>query len=72
MPAAMPALFKSATARAGMLTVKGNGGKVLNVTPDVLLVHPSLEKAALEIVSAQRLANAQVPRQPQGRADGGA
>jgi phage major head subunit gpT-like protein len=48
-----------AAARASMLTIKGNGGKVLNITPETLLVHPSLEKQANEIVAAQRLANGQ-------------
>lgn len=48
-----------AAARAGVLSLKGNGGKVLNITPETLLVHPSLEKAAKDIVAAQRLANGQ-------------
>jgi phage major head subunit gpT-like protein len=48
-----------AAARAGMLSLKGNGGKVLAITPETLLVHPSLEKQAQDIVAAQRLANGQ-------------
>ncbi len=43
-----------ATARAAMASVKGDGGKVLNVMGNTLLVPPSLEKAAREIVVAQR------------------
>lgn len=46
-------------ARAGMLTLKGNGGKVLNIQPDTLMVHPSLEKTAKDIIKAERLANGQ-------------
>lgn len=45
------------TARAGMRGLKGDGGKVLNVNPGVLLVPPSLEGAALDIAKAERLAN---------------
>ena len=48
-----------AAARAGMSIIKGNKGKVLNILPNILLVHPNLEKAAKEIVGAQRLANGQ-------------
>lgn len=47
------------TARANMMSIKGNGGKVLNITPETLLVPPSLEKQAQDIVAAQRLANGQ-------------
>lgn len=46
-----------AAARAAMMSFKSDGGKPLNVTPNVLLVPPSLEKAALDMVQAERLAN---------------
>lgn len=46
-----------AAARAAMMNFKSDGGKPLNVTPNVLLVPPSLEKAALDMVQAERLAN---------------
>ena len=46
-----------ATARAALGSVKGDGGKVLAVTGKVLVVPPSLEKAGLEILNAQRLSN---------------
>lgn len=44
-------------ARAAMASVKGDGGKVLNFTGRVLLVPPTLEKAGLEILNAQRTSN---------------
>ena len=43
--------------RAAMMSVKSDAGKPLNVTPSILLVPPSLEKAALEVIQAERLAN---------------
>lgn len=43
--------------RAAMMSFKADSGKPLNVTPSVLLVPPSLEKAALEVIQAERLAN---------------
>ena len=46
-----------AAARASMQSVKGDGGKVLNVKTKLLVVPPSLEKPALEIVNAERLSN---------------
>lgn len=44
-------------ARASMLSVKGDGGKVLNVKSKLLVVPPTLESAARKIVSAEFLAN---------------
>ncbi|WP_027360256.1 Mu-like prophage major head subunit gpT family protein [Desulforegula conservatrix] len=43
--------------RAAMTGRKGDGGKPLNLNPGLLVVPPSLEKAALDIVKADRLAN---------------
>jgi len=43
-----------ATARAAMGSLKGDGGKVLAIQGNTLLVAPSLEKAARECVVAQR------------------
>lgn len=40
-----------------MITLKGDGGRPLAIRPTVLLVPPSLENAAKEIVEADRLAN---------------
>ncbi|WP_310609231.1 Mu-like prophage major head subunit gpT family protein [Limnohabitans sp.] len=44
-------------ARAAMQTVKKDGGDPLGINPDLLVVGPSNERAALEAVSVQRLAN---------------
>lgn len=44
-------------ARSAMMGFKTDGGKPLAITPSVLLVPPSLEKQALEVVQTQRLAN---------------
>ena len=43
-----------AAARASMATVKGDKGKVLNIQGNLLVVPPSLEKTALEIIKAER------------------
>lgn len=43
-----------ATARAGMMSLKGDRGKVLNIRPTHLVVPPALEKAAAEILTAAR------------------
>jgi phage major head subunit gpT-like protein len=44
-------------ARSAMMSFKSDSGKPLNITPEILLVPPSLEKAALDVVTAERLAN---------------
>ncbi len=46
-----------AAARAAMGSLKGDGGKPLAIMGTLLVVPPSLEKAALEVVKAERLAN---------------
>ena len=46
-------------ARASMMSIKGNGGKVLAIMPDMLLVPPAWEMAAKNIIVAQQLVNAQ-------------
>ena len=46
-----------ASARADMGSFKTDGGKPLNVLPNLLVVPPSLEKTALEVVKATRKAN---------------
>lgn len=46
-----------AAARTAMMSFKSDGGKPLAVTPQILLVPPSLEKAALDVIQAERLAN---------------
>lgn len=46
-----------AAARAAMMSFKGDHGKPLNVKPTLLVVPPSLEKAGLEVLQAERLAN---------------
>lgn len=46
-------------ARAQMMTIKGDNGKVLNIRGGLLLVPPQLEGAALDIIKATRLANGQ-------------
>lgn len=43
-----------AAARASMASLKGDGGKVLNIQGNLLVVPPSLEKTALEIIKAER------------------
>lgn len=48
-----------AAARAGMGSLKGDKGKPLAVRGGLLVVPPSLEKAALDIAKATRLANGQ-------------
>lgn len=44
-------------ARSAMMSFKSDAGKPLGVTPKILLVPPTLEKAALDVVQAERLAN---------------
>lgn len=44
-------------ARAAMMSLKADSGKPLAVTPNLLLVPPSLEGAALNVVQAEALAN---------------
>lgn len=46
-----------ALARAAMMTFKADGGKPLNVRPSLLVVPPSLERDAFNVVQAERLAN---------------
>lgn len=46
-----------AAARASMGSLKGDKGKVLAISGNLLVVPPSLEKAALEVQKAQRNAN---------------
>ena len=46
-----------AAVRTAMLAIKGDNGRPLGIRPSVLLVPPSLEKAALDCVMAERLAN---------------
>jgi phage major head subunit gpT-like protein len=46
-----------AAARAAMSSVKGDKGKVLNISGRLLVVPPSLEKTALEILKSERNAN---------------
>lgn len=50
-----------AAARAALQSVKGDKGKVLNIGTGktILMVPPSLEKAALEVIKAERNANGQ-------------
>jgi phage major head subunit gpT-like protein len=44
-------------ARAAMQGLKGDGGRPLAISPNLLVVPPSLEKRALEVVTVERLAN---------------
>lgn len=44
-------------ARQAMMGFKSDAGKPLGITPNLLLVGPSNEKAALDVVTAERLAN---------------
>jgi phage major head subunit gpT-like protein len=44
-------------ARAAMMSFKADNGKPLGIVPNLLVVPPSLENAALEVVKVQRLAN---------------
>lgn len=46
-------------ARTAMMSLKGDGGRPLGIVPDLLVVPPSLETKADEILSVQRLANGQ-------------
>lgn len=44
-------------ARQAMMSFKSDAGKPLGIMPNLLLVGPSNEKAALDVVQAERLAN---------------
>lgn len=44
-------------ARTAMMSFKGDNGRPLNIRPTLLVVPPSLEKAALDVIQAERLAN---------------
>lgn len=44
-------------ARTAMMSFKADNGKPLAITPKILLVSPNNEKAALDVVQAERLAN---------------
>lgn len=44
-------------ARVAMMNFKADNGKPLGIMPNLLLVGPSNEKAALDVVQAERLAN---------------
>lgn len=44
-------------ARVAMMSFKADNGKPLGITPNILLVGPNNEKKALDMVTAQRLAN---------------
>ena len=46
-----------AAARAAMMSVKADGGRPLGIRPTLLVVPPSLESAALEVLKAERDAN---------------
>ncbi|MBO1856843.1 Mu-like prophage major head subunit gpT family protein [Burkholderia cenocepacia] len=46
-----------AAARASMMEVKSDAGAALNVNPSLLIVPPSLEEQAFEVIKTQRLAN---------------
>lgn len=46
-------------ARTAMMSLKGNGGRPLNIVPDLIVIPPTLETKADEILSVQRLANGQ-------------
>ncbi|WP_085025321.1 Mu-like prophage major head subunit gpT family protein [Ensifer aridi] len=45
------------TARAAMMAFKGDEGRPLGIRPDTLVVGPSLEGAALDLINAATLAN---------------
>lgn len=42
--------------RAKMRTIKGDGGRIINVNPNILLVHPNDEAKALELCNADVIA----------------
>ena len=44
-------------ARAAMMSMQGDNGRPLGLRPQLLVVPPSLEKAAFDVVQAERLAN---------------
>jgi phage major head subunit gpT-like protein len=46
-----------AAARTGLMSLKGDNGKPLGVRPTLLICGPSNEKAALDVLEAERLAN---------------
>lgn len=46
-----------AAARTAMMALKGDHGKPINIRPNLLVVPPSLEKAGLEVLKAERNAS---------------
>lgn len=48
-----------AAARAAMMSFTGDNGKPLGIVPDLLVVSPANEKAGLDVLEAERLANGQ-------------
>lgn len=50
-------LTNYAAARAAMRSLKGDNGRVLNVNPTLLVVPPSLEAAALQLLNAEMINN---------------
>ena len=42
-----------AAARAAMMDFRSDGGKVLGITPSVLVVPPELEEAAMRLVNSE-------------------
>ncbi|MBZ0251694.1 MAG: Mu-like prophage major head subunit gpT family protein [Candidatus Methylomirabilis sp.] len=44
-----------AAARAAMMSLKGDGGRPLNLTPNLLVVPPALEGAALELLRSEQI-----------------
>jgi phage major head subunit gpT-like protein len=42
-----------AAARAAMMDFRSDGGKVLGITPSVLVVPPALEEAAMRLVNSE-------------------
>ena len=41
-------------ARAAMMSFRGDNGRILGIMPNMLVLPPSLEEAALEILNAER------------------
>jgi phage major head subunit gpT-like protein len=50
-------LTNYAAARAAMRSIKGDNGKVLNINPMLLVVPPSLEAAALQLLNAEMISS---------------
>ncbi|MEI6745541.1 MAG: Mu-like prophage major head subunit gpT family protein [Methylococcaceae bacterium] len=50
-------LTNYAAARAAMRSLKGDNGRVLNINPTLLVVPPSLEAAALQLLNAEMINN---------------